>query len=86
MSETYCHTNTSCYDLIHFRLGFCFILVRGPKILRMLKISIRPINEVRSMLLKLRKFEEEQGGHLIEEMNGEIIALEWVLEDKDELF
>ncbi len=37
------------------------------------------------MLIKLRKFEDEEG-HLIEEMNGEIAAIEWVLEDTDDLF
>ncbi len=36
------------------------------------------------MLLKLRKFEDE--GKLIDEMYGEIYTLEWVLQDRDDLF
>lgn len=41
--------------------------------------------EIRKVLDRLRKFETEQG-HLIEEMYGEIYALEYVLEERDDLF
>ena len=46
---------------------------------------MRTETEVRTLLGRLRKFGEEEG-HLIDEMCGEIYALEYVLEERDELF
>jgi hypothetical protein len=37
------------------------------------------------VLIKLREFETQEG-HLIDEMYGEIYALEYVLEEMDDLF
>lgn len=45
---------------------------------------MRSENQVRAMLLRFHKFEKD-GGHMIEEMNGEIAALEYVLEKRDDL-
>jgi hypothetical protein len=47
--------------------------------------GIRSENEVKTMLLKLRKFEDEEG-KLIDEMYGEIYTLEWLLGDREDLF
>ena len=49
------------------------------------RISVRTESEIRMLLGKLRKFGEEEG-HLIDEMCGEIYALEFVLEERDDLF
>ena len=37
------------------------------------------------MLASLRKYKKD-GGHVIEEMNGESAALEWVLDERDDIF
>jgi len=46
---------------------------------------VRTESEIRVILGRLRKFEEEEG-HLIDEMCGEIYALEFVLQERDDLF
>jgi hypothetical protein len=44
-----------------------------------------PEAEVRKVLDRLREFETQEG-YLIDEMYGEIYALEYVLEERDDLF
>jgi len=46
---------------------------------------VKSENEIRALLLRLKEFGEQEG-YLIEEMNGEIYALEFVLEERDDLF
>jgi hypothetical protein len=46
---------------------------------------VRTESEIRALLGRLRKFGDEEG-HLIDEMWGEIYALEYVLEERDDLF
>lgn len=38
------------------------------------------------MLNKIKKFQKKEGGKVIEEMNGEMQALEYVLGDRKNLF
>lgn len=46
---------------------------------------MRTESEIRALLGRLRKFEDDEGP-LIDEMSGEIYALEYVLEERDDLF
>lgn len=47
---------------------------------------MRSEKKVRAMLKKMRDFEKKEGGKVIDEMNGEMQALEYVLEDRKTLF
>jgi hypothetical protein len=46
---------------------------------------VRSKKAVADMLQKLRNY-KKNGGYMIEEMNGERAALEWVLNKRDDLF
>ena len=46
---------------------------------------MRTESEIRALLGNIRKFGEAEG-HLIDELCGEIYALEYVLEERDDLF
>jgi hypothetical protein len=54
-------------------------------LIQIIVIPVRAEYEIRVLLGRLRKFGEEEG-HLIDEMSGEIYALEYVLEERDDLF
>lgn len=61
-------------------------MVRMSKItIQIIVTLVRKESEIRALLGKLRKYGEEER-HLIEEMCGEIYALEYVLEERDDLF
>lgn len=47
---------------------------------------MRSEKQVRAMLNKMKEFEKKEGGKVIEEMNGEMQALEYVLGDREGLF
>ena len=46
---------------------------------------MRKESEIRALLGRLRKFGEDER-HMIDEMCGEIYALEYVLDERDDLF
>ena len=41
--------------------------------------------QVRKMLARFKQLERAYGGRMIEEMHGEVYALEYVLEERDDL-
>lgn len=46
--------------------------------------ELRTEKQVKAMLRKMKRFEKQ--GKILDEMNGEILALEYVLEKRDNLF